>query len=142
MIISHPLRLLHFLRGWIAAWLLLPYAVSYGDRDGGGRILVHNGTPYYLHVIINETPYLYVRPGHWVRESSVSGSVDLRAFYAPAQGVESSADTVLQITETTTSTVKNDCGQSPDCEKTTEASTSYSSATWEVTPELMNGGGR
>lgn len=129
-------------RVWSACLMLLPYAVTFGDADGGGRILVHNATPYFLHVIIGETPHLYVRPGHWVRETSGPGAVDVRAFYAPAQGVEASADTVLQITETTTTTVKNDCGQSPDCEKTTEASTSYSSASWEVTPESMNGGGR
>jgi hypothetical protein len=123
------------------AIVLHPYAASLSDT--GGTITVRNGTRHYIHAYVGPTAYLYIRPGGAVSFTSPEGSALARVFYAPAQGIVGGADSVLTITAVYNEGFDcagggNGCGSSTE----SEGGLSYTSATWNVTPEVLGGGAR
>jgi hypothetical protein len=121
--------------------LLLPYTVSYGDA--GGQVTIINRTGNFLHVVIGGDPFLYLQPGGIITRSSGAGSLFVHAFYSPAQGIEGEADTILSITrvETESATCQDNSCNNKNCSGVSESdhSTSYTSATWTIRPQTLEG---
>lgn len=62
----------------------------------GSSVTVTNRTEHYLHVFIDNQPFLYVAPNHSVTYATeTTYSMLVRAVYAPGQGISGSVvDTV------------------------------------------------
>ncbi len=128
------------LRSALVLSLLFPYTASYSDS--GGQITVVNGTERYLHVVIDGKPFLYVQPGGSVSFTGGSGSHAAFAFYAPGQGIAGRGDTVLTISVMYGTATCSKTGSTCSCTSSSEndGSTSYTSASWRVRPEALEGG--
>ena len=74
----------------LLAGIILPWTISVGDEEVS--VSVVNETRHYLHVIMNEKPYLYVPAnGSVMYRSEGPTHVMIRVFYSPGQGVSGSA---------------------------------------------------
>lgn len=74
----------------ILAALIFPWTISVGDEEVSFSVV--NETRHYLHVIMNDAPYLYVpAKGSVVYRSDGPTHVMIRVFYSPGQGVSGSA---------------------------------------------------
>lgn len=72
--------------------LLFPWTVSVGDEDVSVSLSVVNDTGHYLHVIMNDKPFLYVpAEGSANFKSNGPTHVMVTVFYSPGQGVSGSA---------------------------------------------------
>ncbi len=76
--------------------LMIPWTVSIGDEDVS--LSVVNDTRYYLHVIMNDEPYLYVPSnGSAMYKSEGPTHVQVQVFYSPGQGVSGSATRSIRL---------------------------------------------
>jgi hypothetical protein len=123
-----PMRMLRI----VTLLIFVPYTVTFGDEEG--TLTIYNHTLYFIHVIMNNDPFLYVGPGR-----SASFSVDqqttvyVQAFYAPAQGIEGSAQRTFTIGGTV---YKTDCSSGTNTCATDPA---FASASWDITPDTLGG---
>jgi hypothetical protein len=104
--------------------LLFPFTVSFGDAKA--VVTVQNRTPYYLHVIMNDKPYLYVRPFGEARQES--GHVLVHVFYSPGQGISGSASKTIDAVRVVGGSYESTgfgCGSGP--------TTHSGPTTWAVT---------
>lgn len=114
------------------------YVVSVGD--GNVTVTIHNGTRHYLHVLINNQPYLYVAPGGSALTETGLTTVFVEVFYSPGQGISGGATRELTSITTTTYSRResNDCSNSGsnDCSESssTLVATGYtrSPMSWDV----------
>ena len=74
----------------IFAVLVFPWTISVGSEEVSFSVV--NETRYYLHVIMNDIPYLYVpAKGSVMYRSDGPTHVMIQVFYSPGQGVSGSA---------------------------------------------------
>ena len=74
----------------IFAVLVFPWTISFGDEEVSFTVV--NETRYYLHVIMNDAPYLYIpAKSSVVYRSDGPTHVMIQVFYSPGQGVSGSA---------------------------------------------------
>ena len=112
--------------------LLAPLTISYSDETV--TLTVNNQTDHYLHVIIDNDPYLYIKPGHnLVYESDKYVELDIKAFYSPGQGISGSVDTVIAIKPYTASSTgcEDNSSSGGGCECSTTPA-SGGSKSWSV----------
>jgi hypothetical protein len=116
---------------------LLRYVVSFASDQVGTTVLNH--TPRYLHVVINNKPFLYVAPGSSVEtESGLTAFVEV--FYSPGQGISGRAQKELTSTVTEEHSGSADCSnnRSNGCDDETSSSRSASPLLWDVTPSDLS----
>ncbi len=95
-------------------FLLLPYAFSFGGS--GASFTLVNGTPSYLHAVINNESIVYIPPGMTItRETNYSYQVSAEVTYSPGQGRSGSARRTFQATVHTYSTGTTSESQTSDC---------------------------
>jgi len=119
------------------------YVISVEDTDV--TVTIHNRTRHYLHVLINNQPYLYVAPGGSALTETGLSTVFVEVFYSPGQGVSGGATKELTSVTTTTYSSKrsHDCSNSGsnDCSdySTTSVATGYtrSPMSWDVSPQEL-----
>ena len=58
--------------------------------DYDAKWSISNNTDYYIHVIVNNEPYLYVRSHGSILVETESQIVEVKAFYAPGQLISGS----------------------------------------------------
>jgi hypothetical protein len=113
--------------------LLAPLTISYSDESV--TLTVNNKTGHYLHIIIDDDPYLYVQPeNNIIYESDKYVELDIKAFYSPGQGISGSIDTVISIKPykaESTGCSDNNNSSSGGCECSTTPA-SGGSKTWDV----------
>ena len=74
----------------IIAALVFPWTISFGDEEVSFSVV--NETRHYLHVLMNDTPFLYVpAKGSVVYRSDGPTHVLVKVFYSPGQGVSGTA---------------------------------------------------
>ena len=117
--------------------LLLPLTITFSDENV--TLTVNNNTGFYLHIIIDGEPYLYVKTGNnIIYESDKYVQLDIKAIYSPGQGVSGSADTMIAIKpyeeKSTGCSDNRSSGGGCDC-STTPAS--GGSKTWNVDADQM-----
>jgi len=121
---------------WIILFILLsPMTVSIGADEVS--VTVINKTDYYLHVIINGNPYLYVSPeGFALYQSEGPLHTTVKAFYSPGQGVSGSATESFDLR---VGGGGHSCYQDTkgECRCSSEPSYGPSAEVWEVTPDLL-----
>lgn len=115
----------------IAALLLfIPYTVTFGDEES--TLTIYNRTVHFIHVIMNNDPYLYVGPGRSVTFSTEDQTtIYVQAFYAPGQGIEGSAQNNFIIGGTV---VVSECNSGTNTCSTDPA---FSSASWTLTADSL-----
>lgn len=78
--------------------LLLAFFVDVSSGGDVGRLTVVNDTEYYVHVIVDGDPFLYVPPGAGaVFEKEGYSRVVAKVFYSPGQGVSGSAERTFTV---------------------------------------------
>lgn len=114
--------------------VLLPLAVSYSDNKS--YLSVSNKTGYYLHVIVDGSPYLYVAPDREVvHESDPKQEFFVRVFYSPGQEARESITRTIYVPfySTSTSCSSNSSG-GWSCSETPERG---GSVLWEINADTM-----
>ena len=82
--------------GVFLALLALSVGISVGDEKA--RLSVLNSTGHYLHVIVDESSYLYLAPSSAATHEADGYSVFLvKVFYAPGQGVSGEAERTFRV---------------------------------------------
>ena len=124
------------LRLILAAVALLPFSLSFG-ADDEVQLTVINNTFYYLHVILNGEPNLYIAPGRSTTLTTpvnVPTTISATAFYAPGQGVRGSATESFTIGgEVYTTDCSGSGGHSSGCTK----EPLNPSTSWTVTADML-----
>lgn len=106
--------------------------VLLGDEES--RLTVVNKTEHYLHIFIDEQPYLYIAPDRSVTHSAgAKASMSVSVVYAPGQGIDGSR------TETVTLPYRSaseycDCSDEDAFGDCVVTPSSGGSSRWEVTP--------
>jgi len=123
------------------------YVVSIENSEV--TVTIHNRTRHYLHVLINNQPYLYVAPGGSALTETGLTTVFVEVFYSPGQGISGGATKELTSVTTTTysSNRSRDCSTSGsnsgsnDCSdySSTSVATGYtrSPMSWDVSPQEL-----
>ena len=79
-------------------FLLLLNIVTVTLGDEPSRITIVNKTEYFLHVFVDATEYLYLESGQSLfHETEPKSQVNVKAFYAPGQGITGSLDVYVEI---------------------------------------------
>lgn len=110
--------------------------VSLGN-DAKSTLTVVNKTNHYLHVIVDNEPYLYVSPEKSITHTTeAKPTLMVNVFYSPGQGITGSAVDTIEVyyREASTSCSCNEEG-TDECVYNPAAG---GSARWEVTPEDLN----
>ncbi len=77
-------------------FLLNIVTITLGDEPS--RITVVNNTEYFLHVFVDATEYLYLESDQSLfHETEPKSQVNVKAFYAPGQGITGSLDANVEI---------------------------------------------
>jgi hypothetical protein len=108
--------------------------ISVGD-DAKSYLTVVNKTTHYLHVIVDEKPYLYVSPDKSITHTTeAKPSMLVKVFYSPGQGISGSAIQTIDVYYRSASTdcICNEEQQHDECVYNPPAG---GSERWEVTPE-------
>jgi hypothetical protein len=120
------------------------YVVSF--EDGEVPVTISNGTRHYLHMLINNQPYLYVAPGGSASLGVMWSTVHVEVLYSPGQGISGRA--VRDLTSVTTTTYsggesrschnnsKNDCSVNHSDTRTSQ--TTRSPMSWRVVPQELS----
>ena len=121
----------------LLAILLIPPTVSIGSEGVSVRLV--NNTRHYLHVIIDNTPLLYVPPGGWVAHQSSTLSAGVKVFYSPGQGISGSMDRVVNSTlvERSTTDCRSDCSRTNSCVTENSSSTLVNPVILYITPDSL-----
>lgn len=121
----------------LLAVLLIPPTVSIGS-DGVSVRLV-NQTRYYLHIIIDNQPFLYIAPGGSASHQSSDLSAGVKVFYSPGQGVSGSMDRVVSspMVEKSTADCKSDCNKTNSCVTEESSSTLVNPVILYITPDSL-----
>lgn len=117
--------------------LLIPPTVSVGSNGISVRLV--NQTRYYLHVIIDDKPFLYISPGGWASHQSSALSANVRVFYCPGQGISGSMDRVVstQLVQNSTADCKSDCNKPNSCITENSSSTTVNPVVLYITPDSL-----
>lgn len=121
------------------------YVISFDENSVS--ITIVNRTRYYLHILIDKDPHLYVAPGGSVHSETRMQSAFVEVLYSPGQGISGRAEKELTSTTTTSTNYSSDRGHTcassssgNSCQSMTssEGSVSYSYTrspmTWTVVP--------
>jgi hypothetical protein len=80
----------------VIVFLLAGLSVSLGSDKAS--LTVFNRTNLFLHVVIQGRSFLYIAPGGSAQyETDGPASITVKAFYAPGQGVNGSANRSFRI---------------------------------------------
>ena len=110
--------------------IFVPYTVTFGDEEG--TLTVYNQTLHFIHILMNNDPYLYVGPGRSTSfTTDQQTTVYVQAFYAPGQGVEGSAQSSFIIGGTV---YKGDCSSG---KSTCATDPAFASASWTITTDTL-----
>lgn len=112
---------------------MLPLSVSFGDDKASLQVI--NRTAYFVHLIVNGEAILYIGPGNTATRDSETSTFDVKAFYAPGQGVSGRADRVLEAPYYPGSVGCEESSRG-GCECVTNPS-DYGSVTWEITHDTL-----
>lgn len=115
--------------------IIIPITISYGLDSASLRVI--NSTDYFLHVIIDGNPYLYISPqGSVSYNAEGKTSFHVQAYYSPGQEISGTADSTLDITINPPKTGCRDTSDSRGggCECTTTPG-SISDAEWDITDQ-------
>ena len=109
--------------------LLLPYTVSFGDEDASMTVV--NGTTHYIHVIMNNKPFLYIAPNRSAQlVTEGPASVFVEVFYSPGQGISGRATSTFQVGR---SAIESTCkGNTCETIRVPEGPVN-----WEITPDIL-----
>lgn len=131
------LKKIVFSKVFILSQLLLIFNVitlSIGDEES--TVTVVNKTSYYLHIIIDGTPFLYVQPDKSITKSSEPVSTMLvNAFYSPGQGIKGSVTLSTDIPYRGALHGCNCTEGYPECSYTPPVG---GSAKLEITPNMLS----
>jgi hypothetical protein len=117
--------------------LLIPPTVSIGS-DGVSVRLV-NQTGYYLHIIIDNQPFLYIAPGGSASHQSSALSAGVKVFYSPGQGVSGSMDRVVSspLVQKSTADCSSDCNNTNSCVTQNSLSSVVNPVILYITPDSL-----
>jgi len=121
----------------LLAVLLIPPTVSIGS-DGVSVRLV-NQTRYYLHMIVDNQPFLYIAPGGWVAHQSNDLSAGVKVFYSPGQGVSGSMDRIVSsaMVQSSTADCRSDCNKTNSCVTENSSSSLVNPVILYITPDSL-----
>jgi len=116
------------------------YVISYEGNDV--TVTISNGTLYYLHIMIDNQPFLYVGPGGNAFKTTQRSTAHVEAVYAPGQGKSGRAVKELNSVTTTTysGSASHTCqnnkssGCSVNDSDTRTSNTTRSPMSWRVIP--------
>ena len=109
--------------------ILLPYTVSLGDEEASMTVV--NGTTHYIHVIMNNKPFLYIAPNRSARHvTDGPTNVIVEVFYSPGQGISGRATDTFLIGH---STKESTCTGSSTCATRVREGP----VSWEITPDML-----
>jgi len=116
--------------------LLNIVVISVGD-DAKSSLTVVNKTEHYLHVVVDEAPYLYVSPNKSITHTTeAKPTMVVDVFYSPGQEISGSARDTIDVYYRSAS---SDCicneGQQDECVYNPAIG---GSERWEVTPEVLH----
>ena len=116
--------------------LLNIVVISVGD-DTKSSLTVVNKTEYYLHVIVDETPYLYVSPNKSITHTTgVKQSMIVDVLYSPGQAISGSARDTIDVYYQPAS---SDCFCNDDQHTECVYNPAVGGSTrWEVKPEDLH----
>ena len=118
------------LRAVVLSVFLLSYVITFASDQVDVTVLNH--TQQYLHVVINNEPFLYVAPGGVVQtQSGLTAFVEV--FYSPGQSISGSGQKELTSTVTEGVIQSTSCSdERNDCENSTGSTRSESPLSWTV----------
>ena len=116
----------------LALMLTLPVRIS---SDTPGALTLINGTEYFVHAIVDGHPHLYLAPGSGTTVDCDGVYASVTVFYAPAQGVDGTVTTSVQVRRYTKTGVS--CGLDSDSNFSCDDRVSDVplAVTWEVTDD-------
>ncbi len=139
------------IRMMIWTFVIVLFASGYvvSVEDGTVTVTIHNRTRHYLHVLINNQPYMYVAPGGSALTETGLTTVFVEVFYSPGQGISGGATRELTSVTTTTysSNRSRDCSTSSSNSGSNDCSDSMvnssvsgytrSPMSWDVSPSEL-----
>jgi len=129
----------HIIRVIVIVCFASTYVVSY--ENDNVTVTVTNRTSRYLHVLIDNSSFLYVAPGGHAQTETPRSTAFVEVFYSPGQGISGRGSREL-TSEThytssggySCSSSNNDSGCKYDDTTSSESTHTRTPMSWSVTP--------